>query len=419
MYRGHRLPQAIPADGCAYCIVFYGCKTDYLLMALVVARRLACLGVKHPLIVLPTFDVPQCFRGAFQAAGCMLQEPVEYLTMHPALLRSPRGRHCSVLTKLRCLGLRLPGLRKLLLIDSDILPRQSLDSLFKYHVPAAKLMPVNLDRVCGWQSLCAGDLVPRSWLDVDKECGTAPRFNAGVLLVEPDEELLLNLIQQAHPERDLFHLDGTLASSEVNQQRWEIVLDVFGKPWFPTWTPEEDLLTRGVSQARPLKQFTHIGTGYNFEVNSDPGHCSNHFLAAEHNGSFLDLFEKISVLHFSGSWKPTWWAWYVARGEMTVQQVQAVLREQYMYVDPNHVTARATAEWLSAFEELILCASKEWFLDIVQLVGWQLAPLVVPTDVDEQVSLACLKRPLLWDAAAEASERVVMKHLRISSFRVV
>jgi hypothetical protein len=104
---------------------------------------------------------------------------------------------------------------------------------------------------------------------------------------------------------------------------------------------------------------------------------------------------------------------------MTVQQVQAVLREQYMYVDPNHVTARATAEWLSAFEELILCASKEWFLDIVQLVGWQLAPLVVPTDVDEQVSSACLKRPLLWDAAAEASERVVMKHLRISSFRVV
>jgi hypothetical protein len=53
------------------------------------------------------------------------------------------------------------------------------------------------------------------------------------------------------------------------------------------------------------------------------------------------------------------------------------------------------------------------------LVGWQLAPLVVPTDVDEQVSLACLKRPLLWDAAAEASERVVMKHRRISSFRVV
>ena len=138
-------------------MVFYGSQMDYLLLALVVARRLAILEVKHPLIVLPTNDVPASFRGALGTAGCLLQAPVEYLSMHPALLRSPQGRHRSVLTKLRCLGLRIPGLRKLLLIDSDIFPRQSLDGLFRYQVPAAKLLHANLEHVWSCQPLQEGD----------------------------------------------------------------------------------------------------------------------------------------------------------------------------------------------------------------------------------------------------------------------
>ena len=120
------------------------------------------------------------------------------------------------------------------------------------------------------------------------------------------------------------------------------------------------------------------------------------------------------MLHFSGSWKPTWWAWFLARGEMTVEQVEVVLREQYMCVDPHHVTARATAEWLSAFEELILCARNEWFLDIFQLVGWQVPPLLNPTSVDEHVSVHCAKRLLQCDVADEATVGGVMKRLRIS-----
>ena len=54
------LPQELK-DGAAYCLVFYGSNGEYLLMALVLARRLALLQVQHPMLVLPTDDVPAHF----------------------------------------------------------------------------------------------------------------------------------------------------------------------------------------------------------------------------------------------------------------------------------------------------------------------------------------------------------------------
>eukprot|EP00969_Alexandrium_andersonii_P066082 2915025-Alexandrium_andersonii.AAC.1 len=59
--------------------------------------------------------------------------------MHSWLLRDPWGRHSPVLTKLRCLG--LVGLRKIVLLDADLLPRRAIDGLFAYEAPAAKVMP--------------------------------------------------------------------------------------------------------------------------------------------------------------------------------------------------------------------------------------------------------------------------------------
>lgn len=364
-----RLPQEITADGCAYCMVFYGSRTDYLLLALVLARRLARLGVKHPLIVLPTKDVPDSFREAFEKAGCLLQPPVEYMLMHPALLRSPQGRHCKVLTKLRCLGLRIPGLQKLLLIDSDILPRQSLDGLFRYRVPCAKLMPANLEHVWDCQPLQAGESVPEQWLQVQNN-GQGARFNAGVVLLEPHAELEHYIMKEAHPDRDLVHWDGTKAPKEDRQERWEVVQDICGKPWNPTWTPDEDMLVRARSHLLPDEKWTAMGTAHNFEVQSELEYFPNNHMAQEHRDLCINSFDNISVLHFSGSSKPTWWAWYVAHGEMTVEEVEEKLQKQHKKVDPNHITAQATAEWLRAFEDLVEFASKHWSLDIIQLIGW-------------------------------------------------
>ena len=256
---GQRLPQAIPADGCAYCMVFYGCDAEYLLLALVVARRLTRLEAMRPLIVLPTNDVPHRFKRAFKKAGCLVQKPVEYLLMHPALLRRPQGRHSKVLTKLLCLGLKIPKLRKLLLVDSDILPRQSLHRLFMYDAPAAKLMPANFD----YRSCCLpGQKVPGWMLNVSDVDGVGNRFNAGVMVLEPDCDLLGHLAKEADPKRKLFQRDGTIAPSEATQEpRRVIVQDIFGGLWNSSGTPDEDLLTRGMRKLRPHKEWTHIGAG--------------------------------------------------------------------------------------------------------------------------------------------------------------
>eukprot|EP00969_Alexandrium_andersonii_P221535 9784448-Alexandrium_andersonii.AAC.1 len=63
------------------------------------------LGSRQPLLILPTFDVPDPFLRALRAAGCLVMPPCDYLWMHTLLLMDPCGRHSPVLTKLRCLGL--------------------------------------------------------------------------------------------------------------------------------------------------------------------------------------------------------------------------------------------------------------------------------------------------------------------------
>ena len=66
------LPASVPPDGCAYCCVLYGSKPDYALLLLVLPRRLALLGAAHPLLVLPTPDVPQKFLEAARLLGCQV-----------------------------------------------------------------------------------------------------------------------------------------------------------------------------------------------------------------------------------------------------------------------------------------------------------------------------------------------------------
>ena len=53
-----------------------------------------------------------------------------------------------------------------------------------------------------------------------------------------------------------------------------------------------------------------------------------------------------------------------------MEQVKETLQEHHMKADPNHITAQATVEWLRAFKDMVDIASKEWSLDIIQLVGW-------------------------------------------------
>merc|ERR1712129_687432 len=109
----------------------------------------------------------------------------------PLCLRCPDGRHSRVLTKLHALG--LTDLKKVLLIDADLLPRRSLDYALQFRPPAAMLMPANLPHA---SVLASGQDVPDAWLDVCPTTGAGGRVNAGVCLLEPDTALLEYISQE-------------------------------------------------------------------------------------------------------------------------------------------------------------------------------------------------------------------------------
>lgn len=236
------LPSSVPSDGCAYCLVFYGDREEYLLLTLVFARQLAIHDRAHPLLVLPTVDVPEPFLEVLRRAGCLVQPAVDYLCMHPSLLRSPTGRHRRVLTKLQALG--VAGLRKVILVDADLFPRAPLGHLFARQAPAATLMPANLLHA---SVLEPGSLVPRQWLEVDKVSGVGGRINAGMVLLEPDPGLLDYIVSEVSPQRRLDLVDGVGA-----------VRGVFGGSWRPSWTPEEDALTRAVHTRNPDARWVQL-----------------------------------------------------------------------------------------------------------------------------------------------------------------
>lgn len=339
---------AAGVEGFAYCCVLYGDSVDYFMLLMVLARRLQLYGARFPLLVLPTADVPEEYLQAFQRAGCRVLDRAAELRGHPELFQQPEGRHRRVLTKLRVLG--LTGLQKVLLIDADVLPRRNLDDLFALAPPAAKLMPSHLEWVT--RAIGAGETVPPEWLVVDWS-GRAARINCGVCLLAPDAGLLAEVEAEVDPARDL-EVHGTL------------VKDVFGGPWYKSWTPEEDALTRAL--ARRGASWTHIGCAFNFEVKSDKEYYSGSPIAAEHSAT--DLRDGVAAFHFTGKYKPTWQAWYVATGRSTVAEVFESIKKANEEDDPRAVEATAVAEWLEAFEELVSHARTTWDLDVLGLCGW-------------------------------------------------
>ena len=339
-------------SGCAYCCVLYGDNAEYLLLLLVLAYRLALLGARYPLLVLPTEDVPALACAALRRAGCHLLPPIDYLRGHPALFAQSTGRHRNVLTKLRVLG--LAGLSKVLLIDADVLPRQNLDPLFELEPPAAMLMPTNLEWVT---PLKAGSSVPTDWLRVDAHSGRGARVNCGVCLLAPDPELLAEIEKEVDPARSFSITDNG------------VVHNVFGQAWCQSWTPEEDALTRALS-ARGAK-WTHIGCAFNFEVQSDTEYYNYERLPIALEHANLDFMRDAMAFHFVGKRKPSWHAWFVGLGQRSATEVQENIRADKAAGDPREIVANAFREWFAAFEELIAHAAAVWGLDIMAACGWR------------------------------------------------
>jgi hypothetical protein len=352
------LSAIIPHHGCCCCIVLYGQNAEYLVLALVLARRLLRISEgKYPLLVLPTADVPREFRRALETVGCFVCSDIERLRMHPDLLRSAEGRHCCALTKLQVLGLECAHIKKILLVDVDILPcgMLNLDAIFNLDAPAALLSPANLMNV---RQLQPGEKVPNEWLAVSGH-GIGARFNAGVMLLTPNRTLLQAIIKEV----------GVCVSPSWRRlnDAEDVVSPIFGHPWRPTWTPEEDALTRAMLFLFPGTTWTHLGASYNFEVEGRKVYFADSPMAAEHASLALN---QVAMLHFVGSRKPSYYAWYLARGTWQRRDIECWLRQEHRSRDPDYVIATATMLWLEAFVEMLTYARVEMQLDVLNIIDW-------------------------------------------------
>jgi len=208
------------------------------------------------------------------------------------------------------------------------------------------------------EPLAQGSQVPPQYLNVDAETGVGARINAGMCLLSPDPALLELIRQEVDASRELSRI------SECSR----VVDGVFEGRWRPSWTPEEDGLTRAVCKWRSSTPWTHLGSVWNYEVMQ----AANYFPGLEpeaQDREELD-FKQAAVYHFSGADKPTWWVWEIRWRDYTIPDICYYIREEHARDDPRGFMATATGEWLTAYQEMEAHARDAWQLDILELVGW-------------------------------------------------
>ena len=118
----------------AFVSTLFGSKVAYCIDALVLGESLRIHQTKHPYILLITDDVPGKWKSVLIKVGWQLRT-VEYINGDKFYTRGSGGRFSGVFTKLQALN--LTEFDKVVLLDLDLLVRESIDDLFDRPTPSA------------------------------------------------------------------------------------------------------------------------------------------------------------------------------------------------------------------------------------------------------------------------------------------
>ena len=250
---------------------------------------------------------------------------MEYITDCPSLYKG--GRFSGVFTKLRVL--ELEEYAKVILLDTDLIIRKSIDELFWRQAPAA------LRRS------------PKGWKDhvkidgsefFNKEAEQTGGINAGVVLLEPSREVL-------------------------RQMEFELAIDDLPEH-APSTMPEQDFLSRFY-----INRWWSLGVQYNYQL---------HQLAFCDRPGYRNCirrkmeYDEIFVIHYSALPKPVDKHIAPEYVDMDFSQFMSKLKEAYtkgVNSDRYHlseledtavivdwigwVTAKAVMEWTQHFQTLM------------------------------------------------------------------
>ncbi|CAK0895566.1 unnamed protein product [Prorocentrum cordatum] len=271
--------RARSGDRYAYVVALWGPSPEYLLGALALGWSLRRHGAAHDLVALHADDLP---AGAVELLrrGGWAPHQVPHVEACGALFQewTRNGRFAQVFTKIRVLG--LVQYRKVLLLDADIIVNANIDDLFDLPAPAAMARGPR----CGYAhgERIDGEFFFGGSQGDEWSWGQTGGINAGVMLLEPDEQTLaqclLEITDPRHPE----HVPGN--------------------------GPEQDYLSRFWAG-----EWRHLDVSYNFQLHQMYFALSPLGLSSD-RARFLDGTgpARIKAVHFSADPKP--WARYLDPG---------------------------------------------------------------------------------------------------------
>ena len=262
----------------AYLICLWGASAQYMVGAMVLGASIRKTGSKHDRVCLYTEDVPpEYIQRLSKLWNCRLMSHVD-VAMDKLSFPDNEERFAKVFTKLR--GLGLTEYEKVLMMDIDLLVRSNIDDLFELPAPAALRRGMN-----EWGQCKHGQPVDgRSFfLGEDKSMprwswGQGTGINAGVMLWQPNQEVLDQMLAEVsepnHPE----HVKGN--------------------------GPEQDYLSRYWADS----PWTYIGPQYNFQLHQMFFALHPDRVQYAERANLLQNPREIRVVHFSG--KPTAKPWH-------------------------------------------------------------------------------------------------------------
>ena len=217
----------------AYMTAIWGCVPGYAMGALVLGTRLRDLGTRHDLVLLHTDDVPPGHLDILAPIWRLQQ--VDYIDGVIGMFSSKGTRFDGVFTKINAWA--FTEYSKVLLLDIDLIPMETLDGLFDVEAPAA-MVRGNSDAqhgvaVDGRHFFLGDDHPTYPW-------GQGGGINAGVILLRPDWDIFRQMQREV--------------TSEIHPEH------------MPGGGPEQDYLSRFFAAA-PWK---HISVAYNFQPHHVP-----------------------------------------------------------------------------------------------------------------------------------------------------
>jgi len=290
----------------AYTTLLYGDNVAYLLGTLVLGQNLKKYST-HDRVLMYTFDVPQIFLDVLSTYWILRK--VDYIYGSRWLFYDYEGsRFHKVFTKLRVFS--LTEYSKVLMLDNDMLIRQSIEDLFELEAPAA------MRRHGGSAQPAHGErfLADECWRGPWETGGTQNLgINAGTMLLEPDEYVHKRMMEEV----EMNHIEHQ-----------------------GTYGPEQDYISRFYTTFGRTGGIAHIGCEYNYQLLLDNDYTSNHYKSLEK--------KDIKICHFSGNASKPWHL-----DTPVIMSDDGLIKEKYYLKAPNSgdIWSDMTWEWVFSCRE--------------------------------------------------------------------